>query len=122
MKRIFYIISIIILTTAACTKVDFDINEDYEQAEIKGVELYSRNMVRADQKATISSEEGTILVTLKAGQDISDLKIAVTASTGAEINPSMSVGYQDFSSPKTYEIISPNQTVKKSWIITVQNP
>ena len=122
MKRIFYIISIIILTTAACTKVDFDINEDYEQAEIKGVELYSRNMVRADQQATISSEEGTILVTLKAGQDISDLKIAVTASTGAEINPSMSVGYQDFSSPKTYEIISPNQTVKKSWIITVQNP
>ena len=122
MKRIFYIISIIILTTAACTKIEFDINEDYEQAEITGVELYSRNMVRADQKATISSEEGTILVTLKAGQDISDLKIAVTASTGAEINPSMSVGYQDFSSPKTYEIISPNQTVKKSWIITVQNP
>jgi hypothetical protein len=122
MRKLFYIISIIILTTTACSKVDFVISEDYEKAEITGVELYNKDMVRADQKATISSEEGTIVVTLKAGQDITNLKIAVTASTGTLINPSMSVGYQDFSTPKTYEIISPNQTVKKSWTITVQNP
>ena len=122
MKRIFYIISIIILTTTACSKVDFVISEDYEKAEITGVEFYNRQMVRADQTATISSEAATVLVKLKAGQSITDLKIAVTASTGTLINPSMSVGYQDFSAPKTYEIISPNQTVKKSWTITVQNP
>lgn len=122
MKRIFYIISIILLTTTACTKVEYVINEDYEQAEITGVELYNKDMVRADKKATISSEEGTVIVTLKPGQDISDLKIAVTASTGADINPSMSIGFQDFTSPKTYEVISPNKTIKKSWTITVQNP
>ncbi len=122
MKRIFYIISIIILTNTACSTVDFNINEDYEKAAITGVEFYNRDMVRADKSATISSDEGTILVTLKPGQDIADLKIAVTASTGVDINPSMSVGYQDFSSPKTYEITSPNKTIKKSWTITVQNP
>lgn len=122
MKKIFYLLTIIILATTACTTIDFEIDEDYEQAEIKGVELYNRTMVRADQKATISSVEGTIVVILKAGQNISDLKIAVTASTGSVIMPSMSVGYQDLSTPKTYEIISPNQIVKKSWTITVQNP
>ena len=122
MKRIFYLISIIILATTSCTKIEFDINEDYEKAEITGVEFYNRQMVRADQNATISSAEGTILVKLKTGQNISDLKIAVTASTGAEINPSMSIGYQDFASPKTYEVVSPNKTIKKSWTITVQNP
>ena len=122
MKKIFYLLTIIILATTACTTIDFEIDEDYEQAEIKGVELYNRTMVRADQKATISSVEGTIVVILKAGQNISDLKIAVTASTGSVIMPSMSVGYQDLSTTKTYEIISPNQIVKKSWTITVQNP
>jgi hypothetical protein len=46
----------------------------------------------------------------------------VTASKGVDIIPSMSAGFQDFTSPKTYEITSPNKTVKKTWTITVQNP
>jgi len=122
MKKIFFIISILSLLTTACSTVDFDINEEYERAEITGVELYNRNMSRADKSSDINSEAGTINVILKPNQDITDLKIAVSASTGVEIVPTMAVGFQDFSSPKTYEITSPNKTIKKVWTITVQNP
>ena len=122
MKKIFFIISIISLIATACSTVDFEINEEYEQAEITGVELYNRNMSRADKSADINSEAATIDVILKPNQDITDLKIAVSASTGVEIVPTMAIGFQDFSSPKTYEITSPNKTIKKVWTITVQNP
>jgi DNA polymerase II small subunit/DNA polymerase delta subunit B len=122
MKRILYIIGIMIVTAFGCAEIEFEINEEYEQAEIIGVELYGRGMIRADKTTEISSEEGAILVILKPRKEITDLKVAVTASTGVSINPSMSVGYQDFSSPKTYEVTSPNKTIKKNWTITVQNP
>lgn len=122
MKKIFYIICSILLATTACSEIEFDINEDYEKAELTNVELYNRNKTRADLSSTINSANGTILVTLKTNQDITDLKIAVTASTGANISPAMAVGYQDFSEPRVYEIASPNKTVKKSWTITVTNP
>ena len=120
MKKIVFLLSIILMVTYGCTKIDYEIDEAYEKAEITGVELYNRQMKRADQSANINAEAGTILVTLKAGENITDLKLAVTASTGVEINPSMSAGFQDFSTPKTYEVISPNNTVKKTWTITVQ--
>lgn len=122
MKKVLYIISIIILSIAACTKIDFEVNEDYEQAEIIDVELYNRAMSRADKTTLIDTEEATVLVTLRPARDISDLKIAITASTGTSINPSMSVGFQDFSSPKTYVITSPNKTIEKTWTIIVENP
>jgi len=111
-----------IVTAFGCTEIDFEINEVYEQAEITGVELYDRGMKRADKTTEIFPEEGAILVVLKPRKDITDLKIAVTASTGVSTNPSMSVGYQDFSNPKTYEVTSPNKSIKKNWTITVQNP
>lgn len=120
MKRIFYIIGILLLTATACTEDNFLINEQYEKAEITGVEFYNKQYVRADKSAVIDSEAGTILVTLKPDMVITELKLAVSASTGAEIFPVMSVGFQDFSTPKTYNITSPNKTVKKSWTITVQ--
>ena len=122
MKSIFHIASILMISVFACTEIEFDINEEYEKAEITGVELYNRDKVRADKTTEISSEEEMILVTLKTGKDITDLKIAISVSTGATVNPSMSVGYQDFSSPKTYEVTSPNKTITKSWTITVVNP
>ena len=122
MKKIIYIISIILLSTSACSELEFEINEDYEQAEIIDVELYSRAMTRANKTTLIDTEEASVLITLRSGKDISDLKIAITASTGTSINPSMSVGFQDFSSPKSYVITSPNKTVEKTWTITVINP
>jgi hypothetical protein len=122
MRKIFYIICSILLATTACSEIEFDINEDYEKAEISNVEFYNRSRTRADLRSTINTEEGTILVTLKTNQDIADLKIAVTISTGSNISPAMAVGYQDFSEPRVYEITSPNKTVKKSWTITVINP
>ena len=122
MKRIIYIAGILMISLCACTEIEFDINDEYEKAEITGVELYNRDMVRADKTAEIFSWEGMILVTLKPGKDITDLKIAATVSTGATVNPSMSDGYQDFSSSKTFEVTSPNRTITKSWTITVVNP
>lgn len=118
MKRIFYIIGIFLFVTA-CTKDNFLIDEAYEKAEITGVEFYNKLNVRADKSSVIKSGVDSIYVTLKPGQLITELKLAVSASTGAEILPRMSVGYQDFTEPKTYEITSPNKTVKKTWVIRV---
>lgn len=120
MKKIACILSFVIIVLAGCTDVNYVVDEAFEKAEITGVELYNKQMKRADKSSVIDSPNQTITVTLKTGEDITNLKLAVTASTGAEINPSMAVGYQDFSTLKTYEVTSPNKTVKKTWTIKVQ--
>jgi len=122
MKKIFFICFNILLFMSACDKDSYTIDEDFEQAEITGVTMFDSNMARSDQKSTIDSGTGTISVTLKANQDITHLKLAVTVSTGADVSPTMSVGYQDFSTPKKYTVTSPGKTITKEWTITVANP
>ncbi|WP_028296011.1 hypothetical protein [Olivibacter sitiensis] len=119
-KNIFILVASLWCVFMACAKVDFEIDPVYERAEITGVELYNQNLNRADQSASINSEAGTISIVLRGGEDITRLKMAVTASTGVTISPSMSAGLQDFSQPKTYTITSPNGTVTKQWTISVQ--
>lgn len=118
MKKIFAII-LTAFTFYACKKMTFETAPAYEKAAITAVELYNATAVRADQKAVIDTTAGTIMVTLKPGQDITRLKLDVTASTGAKVTPSMSVGLQDLSAPKTYRVTSPGGTVSKDWTITV---
>lgn len=117
--RLNILLVVLCFIVGGCSNIDFEIDPAYEKAEITGVELYNTDMARADQSLEINSEAGDIKVTLRAGQDITRLKVAVVVSTGATVTPSLSVGLQDLSQPKAYTVISPNGTVKKDWTITV---
>lgn len=122
MKKIFIILLVSISSLFACKEDTFTTDPGYEKAEITGVELYNGKLVRADQKVTINSASNSIEVLLKKGEEIRNLKLVVTASTGVLISPSMSVGYQDLSQPKTYQVTSPGRSVSRDWTITVLNP
>ncbi|MDY3788227.1 hypothetical protein [Bacteroides fluxus] len=45
--------------------------------------------------------------------------MVATISAGATLTPGMAVGFQDYSSPRTYTVTSPGGTVVKQWTITV---
>ena len=70
-------------------------------------------------KTQIDSEAGTVTVTLKKDADITDLKMIATISAGATLTPGMAVGFQDYSTPRTYTVTSPGKTVVKQWTVTV---
>lgn len=106
----------------SCKKMEFKAAPDYEKAEITAVEIYNASAVRADQQSVIDPVAGTITITLKPGQDITWLKLAATASTGARVTPSMSAGLQDLSEVKKYQVTSPGGTVNKDWTISILNP
>ena len=55
----------------------------------------------------------------KKGENIKKLKVCLTISSGSTINPSLSVGYQDFSDPKVYKVTSPGGTIEKEWTIMI---
>ena len=121
MKIYFFIISLFLILSA-CSDDDYTIDPAYEKAEITGVELYNRSMVSAYQSydiEDIDSVSGSVVVRLKSGENITDMKMAVTISAGADIYPSLSVGFQDLSSPMTYTVTSPGKSVLKTWTITV---
>jgi len=121
MKIYFFMISLFLILSA-CSDDDYTIDTAYEKAEITGVELYNRSMASAYQSydiEDIDSVSGSVVVRLKSGEDITDMKMAVTVSAGADIYPSLSVGFQDLSSPKTYTVTSPGKSVVKTWTITV---
>ncbi len=120
MKRIYYIIAIILFVGSACSDIDYEFNEEYEKAEITGVDMYNREMKRAQKSVNIDPATGKIIVVLNDGENIKDLKLTTRISTGATINPVMSSGFQDFTSPKTYTVTSPRETIMKEWTISVE--
>jgi len=120
MKKIYYIIAIILLLGSACSDIDYEFNEEYERAEITGVDMYNREMKRAQKSVNIDAAAGKIVVVLNDGENIKDLKLTTRISTGATITPVMSSGYQDFTSSKTYKVISPRETITKEWTISVE--
>ena len=122
MKKMITSIIAVFFILQGCEDVDYKVDPVYEKAEITAVELYNDKVQRADQSSIINSGEGSIVVRLKAGQNITHLKLAVTATTGSSISPAMSAGFQDFTSPKTYRVTSPNKSVVKDWTISVVNP
>ncbi|WP_245532254.1 DUF5018 domain-containing protein [Bacteroides fluxus] len=106
-------------TLMSCGDDDYTVDAAYEKAEITNVTLYGRNEAVMSDKTQIDSEAGAITVSLKADADITDLKMVATISAGATLTPGMAVGFQDYSSPRTYTVTSPGGTVVKQWTITV---
>ena len=110
------------LAGISCSDDDYTVEEAYEKAEITNVTLYDRAEGVASDKTEIDSEAATVTVTLKAGADITDLKMVSTISAGATLTPGMAVGFQDYTSPRTYTVTSPGGTVVKEWTVTVLPP
>lgn len=119
MKKILFFFTFITLIFMGCNDDNYTVDPAYENADITAVVIYNKNGTVASNKVTIDTELATADITLKAGEDIHNLKLTASISTGATIASSMSAGYQDLSSPKTYKITSPGGTVVKEWLITV---
>lgn len=120
MKRIVYFLTAILTCIfISCGDDDYNIDEAYEKAEITSIVMYDRGGNVVSDKVEINSEAGTVTVTLKSGADITDLKMTATISSGATLRPGMATGFQDFSTPHTYTVTSPGETIVKEWTITV---
>ena len=120
MKKILYFMFVALsLLFVSCGDDDYTVDEAYEKAEITNVTLYDRAEKVMSDKAYIDSDAGTVTVTLKKEADITDLKMVATISAGATLTPGMSIGFQDYSTPRTYTVISQGATVVKQWTVTV---
>ena len=120
MKKILFLTFVALaLTFMSCGDDDYIVDEAYEKAEITNVTVYNRAEGVMSDKTQIDSEAGTVTVTLKKGADITDLKMVATISTGATLTPGMAIGFQDYSTPRTYTVTSPGKTVVKQWTVTV---
>lgn len=122
MKKIilFFVLFTVALSIAGCGNDDYTIDEAYEKAEITNITLYDKTGKSVSNKPTIDSEVGTVLVTIKADADIKELKMVANISAGATLTPGMATGFQDYSSPTSYVVTSPGETIVKQWTITVQ--
>lgn len=120
MKKILYFMFVALaLTFVSCGDDDYTVDEAYEKAEITNVAVYNRTEGVMSDKTQIDSEAATVTVTLKKDADITDLKMVATISAGATMTPGMAVGFQDYSTPRTYTVTSPGKTVVKQWTVTV---
>lgn len=118
-KILFFMFVALALTFVSCGDDDYAVDEAYEKAEITNVTVYNRAEGVMSDKTQIDSEAGTVMVTLKKDADITDLKMIATISAGATLTPGMAVGFQDYSTPRTYTVTSPGKKVVKQWTVTV---
>lgn len=111
------------MTFAGCAEdVHIDIPEDFEKAEITGVAVYDANVKFVASKSNINSELQEVTVTLNTMQDIAQLKLTITITTGATVINPLGTQIQDFTQLKTIKIVSPGKSVEKEWTIRVVNP
>lgn len=121
MKKLVYIVFFVsFVVTTACSKIDYQINEAYETAEITGITLYavSDKPVNIVESFEIDIENALVQAFVPQGTDLTQLRLVLTISTGATVTPSVN-GFIDLSVPKEYTVTSPNGLVKKDWTIDV---
>ncbi|EIY44666.1 MULTISPECIES: hypothetical protein [Bacteroides] len=121
MKKLVYIVFFVsFVVTTACSKIDYQINEAYETAEITGITLYavSDKPVNVVESFEIDIENALVQAFVPQGTDLTQLRLVLTISTGATVTPSVN-GFIDLSVPKEYTVTSPNGLVKKDWTIDV---
>lgn len=121
MKKLVYIVFFVsFVVTTACSKIDYQINEAYETAEITGITLYavSDKPVNVVESFEIDIENALVQAFVPQGTDLTQLRLVLTICTGATVTPSVN-GFIDLSVPKEYTVTSPNGLVKKDWTIDV---
>lgn len=121
MKKLIYIAFISLLAvTTACSKIDYQINEAYETAEITGITLYavSDRPINVIESFEIDSENASVNAFVPQGIDLTHLRLVLTISTGATVTPTVN-GFIDLSTPKEYTVTSPNGLTQKNWTVRV---
>ncbi|MFV0469638.1 MAG: hypothetical protein ACK5MK_12010 [Dysgonomonas sp.] len=119
MKKILFILSVILVAISACSKIEYDIDNSYEKADISSIAIYDETATNVVSSSVIDTTAQTVSAVVKKESDITKLKLTVTVSLGANVSPTMSAGLQDLSQPKVYRVTSPNGTVVKDWTIIV---
>jgi hypothetical protein len=136
MKKLIYLfISVMMLSFAGCSDdLNIVIPEDFDQAEITGAVIY-RASVEGDKAFTdkqafvtvvstlvIDKEAHTAVVTLKTAENLAQLKVTLTISSGATVANPLGTQIQDFTAPRTVSIVSPSGNVKTEWVVSIVNP
>ena len=91
MKKLVYIVFFVsFVVTTACSKIDYQINEAYETAEITGITLYavSDKPVNVVESFEIDIENALVQAFVPQGTDLTQLRLVLTISTGATVTPS----------------------------------
>ena len=121
MKKLIYILFVALLSvTAGCSKIDYEINDAYETANITGITIYatSENPVNIIESFEIDMENAVVEAFVPEGTDLTHLRLVLTISTGATITPALS-GFTDLSTPKEYTVTSPNGVKQTTWNVIV---
>lgn len=121
MKRIVYILfSVLLLGTVGCSKIDYEISDAYEQADITGITIYavSDNPVNIIESFEIDTENAIVRAFVPEGTDLTHLRLVLTLSSGATISPALG-GFQDLSLPLDFVVTSPNGIKQIAWQVIV---
>lgn len=121
MKKLIYILLVALLSVAAgCSKIDYEINDAYETANITGITIYatSENPVNIIESFEIDMENAVASAFVPEGTDLTHLRLVLTISTGATITPAVN-GFTDLTSPKEYTVTSPNGIKQTVWKVIV---
>jgi hypothetical protein len=134
-KIVKYGFLLLICTLAGCMeKVEIEIPEDYDAALITGVNVYRASREGDSEFANgdpvkslastviIDNEAKTVTATLTTTENLTQLKVTLTVSSGATVIHSLGGQIQDFSQARTVEIESPSKNVKNTWTIEIINP
>jgi hypothetical protein len=119
---------LLIGTLASCMeKVDIEIPEDYDNALVTGLSIYCASQDSDPIKAltsvvVIDNENQAVTATLTTAEDLTQLKVTLTVSSGATVVNPLGSQIQDFSQARTVEIESPSKQLRNTWTITIVNP
>jgi hypothetical protein len=123
MKRLLYIfIPLLLLAVGCAEEVDIAIPDEFEKADISGVTVYDSQLTVIGSSTSIALSIREAIVTLNSKQDLTQLKVSLTVSSGATIISPLGTQVQDFSQPRTVRIVSPGGSVEREWILRVVNP
>jgi hypothetical protein len=136
MKKLIYLfISVVLFSFTGCNDdLNIVIPEDFDVAEITGAALY-REAVEGDKEFTnkqvfvsvasttvIDQEAHTATVKFTKAGDLTQLKVALTISSGATVQNPLGTQIQDYSESRIVNVASPSGKVKNEWTLSIVNP
>jgi hypothetical protein len=123
MKHLLYILVPLLLLAVGCAEdVNTVIPDEFEKADITGVTVYDSQLTVIGSSTSIAPSIREAVVTLNSKQDLAQLKVSLTVSSGATVISPLGTQVQDFSQPRTVRIVSPGSSVEREWILRVVNP
>ena len=121
MKKLVYVLfTMLLLGTVGCSKIDYEISDAYEQANITGITIYAvtDNPVNIVESFEIDTENAIVRAFVPEGTDLTHLRLVLTLSSGATVSPALG-GFQDLSSPLEFTVTSPNGIKQIAWQVIV---